>query len=416
LDIATIFIKAGNGGDGLVSFKRAKFLPAGGPDGGDGGRGGNVFFEADPSMNTLISFRYAQKFKAGDGSKGGDSFKSGHSGEDIIIKVPPGTVVKDAETGKIIADVYVPNEKTLVLEGGDGGRGNAKFAGATRRSPNFSELGEATVERKIILELKLIADVGLIGFPNVGKSTILSVISAARPKVANYPFTTLEPNLGVVRAGESSFVVADIPGLVEGASEGAGLGLDFLRHIERVRLLLHIIDISGSEGRDPLEDYKIIRSELKKYGKRLTGLPEIIIANKCDLLTDKSVIKALRDKTKKRVVEVSAATTEGIKNLINITAEKLQKLPPLAPLEFEPFEYQKIDKNEVIISKEGSDIYRISGGMALSLARKVVLNDPDSFRWFERTLRENGVIDKLKEKGMKEGDVIRILDKEFKYF
>lgn len=415
LDVATIYCKAGNGGNGLVSFLHTKFMPKGGPDGGDGGKGGNVYFEADRSVNTLISFRYTQRFKAGDGGKGEQSNMSGRSGEDIIIKVPCGTVIKDAETGTVIADVYREGDKVLILRGGQGGRGNAKFAGAQRRAPSFSELGETVKERKIILELKTIADVALVGFPNVGKSTILSVISAARPKIADYHFTTLVPNLGVVDVrGEKSFVVADIPGLIEGAAEGAGLGHDFLRHIERVRLIVHVVDISGSEGRNPVEDYRIIRHELKKYSKKLASLPEIIVANKCDLLTERAQLSEFRKKVRKGVLEISAATTEGIERLKDIMAEKLSTLPPAAPLEVEPFSYDNGDKREFSVEKRNGKFY-VFGAMLEEFARKVVLSDPDSFRWFQKVMRDKGVIDKLIESGVKDGDTVAILDIEFEY-
>lgn len=414
LDKATIICKAGNGGDGAVSFHREKYIPKGGPDGGDGGNGGSVYIQADESQNTLINYSYTRKFFADNGEKGDKKNMYGKSGKDITLKVPRGTVVKDAETGAIMADVYNMGESILILKGGQGGRGNAKFATPTRRSPSFSELGETTQERKLVLELKTIADVGLIGYPNVGKSTLLSVISAARPKIANYHFTTLSPNLGVVQHHYQSFVVADIPGLIEGAADGVGLGHEFLRHIERVRLLVHIVDASGSEGRVPAEDYSAIRKELRRYSKKLAALPEIIVANKCDLISDRQLLQGLRKRCRKQVLEVSAATTMGADKLVAIIADKLKDLPPAQPIEFEPFFYQAIDPNEFEIFKENQD-YRVKGGMIESLARKVVLNDTDSFRWFQKVIRDKGIIEALKANGMKDGDTVHILDIEFEY-
>ncbi|MFA6866532.1 MAG: GTPase ObgE, partial [Clostridia bacterium] len=289
LDVATIYCKAGNGGKGVVAFHREKYINQGGPDGGDGGDGGNVYFVANDSLNTLIDFRYAQHYRAEDGSSGEGANRTGKGGKDLIIKVPRGTLIRDAETNGIIADIFNVDEKVLIFSGGRGGRGNARFSTSTRKAPAFAENGEEAIERKLILELKTIADVGLVGFPNVGKSTLLSIISSARPKIANYHFTTLRPNLGVVKHYDDSFVVADIPGLIEGASEGLGLGHQFLRHIERVRLIVHIVDISGSEMRDPINDYIKIREELKNYSNILYNLPEIVVANKCDLVEDEGI-------------------------------------------------------------------------------------------------------------------------------
>lgn len=414
LDKATIICKAGNGGDGAVSFHREKYVPKGGPDGGDGGNGGSVYIVADESQNTLIDYSYTRKFFADNGAKGDKKNMYGKSGKDITLKVPRGTVVKDAETDAIIADVYNVGERILILKGGQGGRGNAKFATPTRRSPSFSELGETTQERKLLLELKTIADVGLIGYPNVGKSTLLSVISAARPKIANYHFTTLSPNLGVVKHHFQSFVVADIPGLIEGAADGVGLGHEFLRHIERVRLLVHIVDASGSEGRVPADDYSSIRKELRRYSKKLAILPEVVVANKSDLITDRLLLQGLRKRCRKQVLEISAATTSGTDKLIATIADKLKDLPPAQPIEFEPFFYQTTDPTEFEIIKENQD-YRVKGGMIENLARKVVLNDTDSFRWFQKVIRDKGIIEALKANGMKDGDTVHILDIEFEY-
>ncbi len=301
LDVATIFCKSGNGGKGCVSFHREKYVASGGPDGGDGGKGGDIYFMADPSKNTLIDFRYSQHFRAKNGEPGMGKNMFGKGGEDIIIKVPRGTLVKDAESGSIIMDIFNYDEKVLFLKGGRGGRGNARFCTPTRKTPAFAEDGRKTIERKVKLELVTIADVGLVGFPNVGKSTLLSVISRAKPKIANYHFTTLKPNLGVINRYDTNFVVADIPGLIEGAADGLGLGHEFLRHIERVRLIVHVLDISGSEDRTPLSDYKIIREELKKYSEKLYNLPEIVIGNKADLMLDDTNLIELEEYLGKKV-------------------------------------------------------------------------------------------------------------------
>lgn len=412
LDTATIYCKAGNGGNGAVAFHREKFIQAGGPDGGDGGTGGSIYFVADPSVNTLISFRYVQHFRAENGAKGGGKNMSGAGGADIIIKVPRGTVIKDAESGGILADVFNFGEMICLFKGGRGGKGNARFCTPTRRSPSFAEDGESTVERKLILELKTIADVGLVGFPNVGKSTLLSVISAARPKIANYHFTTLSPNLGVVKHYDESFVVADIPGLIEGAAEGLGLGHEFLRHIERVRLIVHILDISGSEERDPINDYKIIREELNHYSSILYDLPEIIVANKCDLLEDESIIAKFEEETGKKLVKISAVTTDGVKHLVDLMSSELAKLPPVTALEFQKFEYEVVDKTEFHINfSEG--VYFVTGPFVEEIAKKAYLDDIDSFNWFQRKMRERGVIEELRAKGAKDGDTICVLDIEF---
>ena len=415
LDVAVIYCKAGNGGDGVVAWHREKYVATGGPDGGDGGRGGSIYFQADRSINTLISFRYTQHFKAENGANGAGKNCSGKAGEDLIIKVPCGTIIRDAETNGIIADVFNDGEKILVFKGGRGGRGNARFATATHRSPGYSEHGERTETRKIKLELKTIADVGLVGFPNVGKSTLLSVISAARPKIANYHFTTLSPNLGMVDYYGDSFVVADIPGLIEGASEGVGLGHSFLRHVERVRLIVHLVDISGSEGRNPVEDYIAIRKELKNYSEDLSELKEIVVANKCDLLYgDETTIEELEKVCGSKVIQISAATTEGVNELKKAMSEVLKEIPPVAPLEFIPFEYEEKDRSNFEINYENG-IYFVTGGYVEELARRVVLSDYDSFRWFQRCLRDRGVIDALKEAGMQDGDTVSIMDIDFEY-
>ena len=412
LDTVTIYCKAGNGGNGTVSFHREKYVPKGGPDGGDGGKGGSIYFEADPSINTLINFRYNQHFRAGNGERGQGANKTGSKGEDIVIKVPRGTIVKDAESGGILADIFNCGEKVLIFKGGIGGRGNARFCTATRRAPSFAENGEITKERKLRLELKTIADVGLVGFPNVGKSTLLSVISSARPKIANYHFTTLSPNLGVVKNHDDDFVVADIPGLIEGAADGQGLGHEFLRHIERVRLIVHVVDISGSEDRDPVEDYRIIREELKNYSEKLYALPELIVANKCDLCDPTQKIAELEKVTGKKVYPISAATTANVQGLMDEVANTLRDLPPLAPIEFVPYEYENEDKNAYQINY-ADGVYYVTGGFVEGLARTVYLDDNESFSWFQKHMRERGIIDDLKKMGAKDGDTICVIDLEF---
>ncbi|MDR0750964.1 MAG: GTPase ObgE [Christensenellaceae bacterium] len=415
LDTAVIYCKAGNGGDGLVSFHREKYIQYGGPDGGDGGSGGDIIFVGDSSINTLSAFRYTQHFHANNGDKGSKKNMKGRTGSPVVIKVPRGTIIKDFETGGILADIFEEGKQITILKGGRGGAGNAKFATPTRRSPGFCELGEKTLERKIKLEIKTIADVGLVGFPNAGKSTILSAISAARPKIGDYPFTTLVPNLGVVDIDDYSYVVADIPGLIEGASDGAGLGHMFLRHIERVRLICHVIDINDNSERTPIKNYKIIRHELEKYSEKLAVLPEIIVINKIDLGVDQSIVDEISKETKSDLIQISAATMEGILELKRKIAKKLQQLPPIKEFDFVHFEYEKRDKSEFIITKEADASFRLSGGMIEEYARKVVLNNEESFRWFQHSLRERGVISKLKEEGLVDGSIVKILDIEFTY-
>lgn len=412
IDIATIYCKSGDGGNGYVGFHREKFVSRGGPDGGDGGKGGDVYFQADASMNTLLSFRYNQHFVAGNGEHGKGNKMTGKNGQDIVIKVPRGTIIKDAESGAIIADVFNNEEKALVLRGAKGGRGNARFATPTRRAPAFAENGFTTKKRKIVLELKTISDIGLIGYPNVGKSTLLSVISAARPKIANYPFTTLSPNLGVVKFYDDSFTVADIPGLIENASEGVGLGHSFLRHIERVRLIVHLVDISGSEGRNPVQDYQIIRKELKNYSKDLHALPEIVVVNKIDLVQNLDIIENFEKEVNKKVAAISAITKKGVDELVALMASELKKLPEIEPIKFVPFEYQEEDRYAYEI-EERDGVFYVTGGFVEELARKVYLDDTESFVYFQRKMRERGIIDELRNKGAKDGDTICVLDVEF---
>ncbi len=416
-DKVKITIKSGDGGDGMNSFKSYKGKPACGPDGGDGGNGGNIYIVADKNVNDLLSFRYVSKYVAGNGERGGTNKCFGRGGDDVIIKVPLGTVVKDFETGTVIADMFGDGEKKLIAEGGRGGKGNVRFTTSRRHAPNFAQKGEKTEPHVLQLELKVIADVGLIGFPNVGKSTLLSKISAAKPKIANYHFTTLSPNLGVVRYYDNSFVAADIPGLIEGAADGAGLGHDFLRHIERTRMLVHVIDASGTEGRDPIEDFKKINAELKEYSKTLASLPQIIALNKCDVYGAEENVKAFRKKYCRRykIFQITAVSGDGTKQLVEAIFNKLQQLPPVSRVESdESFTYRKSGDLGFEIYMDG-EVYVIVGALVDMLCRNVALNDPDSMAYFQKILREKGVISRLKEMGIRENDTISIGDVEFEY-
>ncbi len=416
-DKVKITIKSGDGGDGMNSFKSYKGKPACGPDGGDGGNGGNIYIIADKNVNDLLSFRYVSKYVAGNGERGGTNKCFGRGGDDVIIKVPLGTVVKDFETGTVIADMFGDGEKKLIAEGGRGGKGNVRFTTSRRHAPNFAQKGEKTEPHVLQLELKVIADVGLIGFPNVGKSTLLSKISAAKPKIANYHFTTLSPNLGVVRYYDNSFVAADIPGLIEGAADGAGLGHDFLRHIERTRMLVHVIDASGTDGRDPIEDFKKINAELKEYSKTLASLPQIIALNKCDFYGAEENVKAFRKKYCRRykIFPITAVSGEGTEQLVEAIFNKLQQLPPVSRVESdESFTYRKSGDLGFEIYMDG-EVYVIVGALVDMLCRNVALNDPDSMAYFQKILREKGVISRLKEMGIKENDTISIGDVEFEY-
>ncbi len=417
-DKVKILIKAGNGGDGMNSFKAFKGKPACGPDGGDGGKGGNIYFVGDKDMTDLFSFRFKSKFEAGDGEKGGTNRCFGKGGADVEIAVPLGTLVKDAETGRIVCDVFSDGEKILVARGGNGGKGNVRFTTARRHAPNFAQKGERTFPHYVILEMKVIADVGLIGFPNVGKSTLLSKISAAKPKIANYHFTTLSPNLGVVRYYDNAFVAADIPGLIEGASKGAGLGHDFLRHIERTRMLCHVVDISGCEGRDPIEDFKKINAELKDYSETLAALPQVIVCNKCDVFGAKENFSAFRKKfgRKYKIFPVTAVTGEGTEKLIEGIFSVLETLPPVQPVPVEEdFEYASEGDLSYEIVRDENGVYVVMGGLVDMLCRNVVLNNPDSMQYFQKVLRSRGVIQSLKDAGCGEGDTVSIGDVEFDF-
>ena len=414
-DYAKITASAGKGGNGAVSFRREKYIAAGGPDGGDGGKGGDIFFEVDPDANTLIEFRYKKKFKAENGNNGEGAHKYGKSGVDLYIKVPQGTIVKDAKTGEILADMSTKGQKTLVLRGGRGGKGNSHFATSTRQAPRFSQGGEPGEERELILELKLLADVGLIGYPSVGKSTILSVVTSATPKIAEYHFTTLEPNLGVVKSEYGdSFVIADIPGLIEGASEGTGLGIQFLRHIERTRLLLHVIDVASTEGRDPVEDFYVINKELEKYSKKLASKKQIIVANKIDAMQDEEQFKKLEKIAKEKnipIYKISAATGEGIKELMTEVSKVLKTLPKEELNdEITSHKVYKLEKEEPFTIEKEKDMYVIDGPAIRELMRKVNMEDSESRYYFQKNLDQLGVNQKLKEMGVKEGNTVKVYD------
>ena len=417
VDKARIIIKAGNGGDGCSSFHREKYVSHGGPDGGDGGRGGNVIFYADDNMSTLLDFRFSRHYKAQNGENGRGKMQFGKKGDDIVIKVPVGTRVRDVASGKIIADLNKPGREKLVLRGGRGGKGNAKFATPTKQAPRYAQNGQRTNEYEVELELMTIADVGLIGLPNVGKSTILSVITSAKPKIANYHFTTLTPNLGVVKRYDSSFVVADIPGIIEGAAEGAGLGHDFLRHIERTRLLVHVLDISGSEGRDPIEDYRQIRKELEQYSEKLIELPELIAANKMDITGAEDYLEFLKEEladSNAEIFPVSAATAKGFEPLLDRVLELLKVLPSTREFEEDQIvEAPQYDWN-FEIERDG-DVFVVTGGIVDYILDTTNADDEESMRRFQKLLESEGIINALREKGATEESVIRLGEWEFDF-
>lgn len=416
VDHVRITAKAGNGGNGCVSFHREKYVLNGGPDGGDGGNGGSVIFHADPNMHTLLDFRFKSKYTAENGADGSAARCTGKRGGDLVIHVPVGTLVKDQSSGAVLADMFEPGKERVLLKGGKGGWGNAHFATPTRQAPNFAKPGVKTEVFSLLLELKTIADVGLIGYPNVGKSTILSVVTAAKPKIGNYHFTTLTPNLGIVKVYDQDFVMADIPGLVEGASEGVGLGLAFLRHVERTRLLLHVIDIAGSEGRNPIDDYDQINEELNKYGN-LSEKPQIIVCNKADLTDASENVERLKAHIQGKDIPlfvVSAATHQGFDPLMAKTAEMLRGLPPILPFQEEEMVIPLTDLASFSIERE-DDAYVVEGPAMERLIASVNFDDEDSINWFHRTLRRTGVIDALRKAGAGEGDVVRIDDMEFDF-
>ena len=419
-DYTKIIIKSGDGGNGAATFRREKYVAAGGPDGGDGGKGGDIYFTVDKDKNTLIDFRYNKRYKAGNGQNGSGNHCNGKYGEDLYIKVPIGTVIKDAETNKVIADLSKPGQTELILQGGRGGRGNSHFATPTRQAPRFSEDGDKGEEKEVILELKLLADVGLLGYPNVGKSTFLSKVTEARPKIANYHFTTLEPNLGVVKTKSGDgFVIADIPGIIEGASEGVGLGLQFLRHIERTRLLLHFIDVSGQEGRNAVEDFNTINVELKKYSEKLSTRKQIIVATKIDAMQDDTNLKELEKLAKKEKLElykISAVTGEGVQELIDHVSKILKDLPKEDLFEYEEkIVYTLKDKEQEWTARKEGDIFIVEGRAVDRLMGRINIEDNESMYYFHKCLKNMGIDDKLKELGICDGDTVLISDWELEW-
>ncbi len=417
VDRVTITAKAGNGGNGCVSFHREKFVMNGGPDGGDGGNGGNIVLYADPNMHTLLDFRFHSKYAAESGGAGSANRCHGKRGEDLLIKVPVGTVFL-REDGTVAADMNEPEQKKVLLRGGIGGYGNQHFATPTRQAPNFAKPGIKTEIHTFRLELKTIADVGLVGFPNVGKSTILATLTAAKPKIANYHFTTLTPNLGIAKWRETDFVLADIPGLVEGASEGVGLGHDFLRHVERTRLLLHVVDAAGSEGRDPVEDFHIIQNELEQYGEPM-GRPQLVVLNKCDLMPEKDKQQELVEKFRELGYEafpVSAATGQGLDRLLDRVVQLLPELPPPRVfMEEEEEEEPSITDMSFTVTQQKGGVFVVEGPAIQRLIDSVNFEDEESMNWFHRQLRDRGIIDELRKKGAKEGSPVQLGDMEFDF-
>ena len=423
IDRARIQVKAGDGGDGMSSFRREKFVPKGGPSGGDGGRGGDVVFIVDNNVNTLLDFRYKRKFVAKNGDNGQTKNCYGQKAEPLYIKVPPGTIIKDEETGLVMADLKNDGDEFIAAKGGYGGKGNTHFKTSVRQAPGFAKAGKDGEEKNIILELRLIADVGLIGFPNVGKSTFLSIISKAKPKIANYHFTTLTPNLGVTKLKNGdSFVVADIPGIIEGANEGIGLGHDFLRHIERTKVLVHIVDISGIEGRDPLDDFEKINTELKKYNEKLSSRPQIVVANKMDILDDIDIYNNFKSELENRgykVYSMSAATLSGVDEILNTISQMLKDAEEVDLFDEEDIydETKVISQNidEIKVYKE-NDIFIVEGNRLEKLLYSVDFEDMESIRYFQSIMEKTGVFDKLRSIGVQDGDTVRIYDLEFEYY
>ncbi len=416
LDFVKIKIKAGDGGNGAVSFRREKYVAKGGPDGGDGGKGGDIIFVGKKGLSTLYDFKLKRHFFAPKGGSGGPKKCTGRNAEDLVIKVPIGTVVRDAKTNGVICDVFTDDEPFTVLTGGRGGKGNAHFRTAKRKTPNFSQLGEKVEQFEVFLELKTIADVGLVGFPNVGKSTLLSVLTSAKPKIANYHFTTLSPNLGIVSAYEDSFCIADIPGLIDGASTGTGLGHQFLRHIERVRLIVHLVDISGSEGRDAVDDFECINRELELYSDILSKKPQIVCASKIDLLTEESAISNFEKKIGKKVYAVSSITHQGIEELLAVITSTLKELPQTPRFDVEDtvsIDVKPDHRFEVIPLENNTFV--VEGGLVDYLVQTVSLDSLDSLAFFQKIIKERGVITALKRAGMVEGDTVIIGDVEFIY-
>lgn len=422
IDKARIFVKSGNGGNGAVSFRREKYVPAGGPDGGDGGNGASVIFEVDLGLRTLMDFKYQRKYVAEHGEDGSKKRKAGRNGEDLILKVPPGTIIRDEATGLVIADLKEEGDRAVVAKGGRGGKGNQHFANAVRQAPAFARSGSDGVEKWVVLELKMIADVGLLGFPNVGKSTFLSVVTKAKPKIANYHFTTLTPNLGVVQTkfGES-FVLADIPGLIEGAAEGVGLGHDFLRHVERTKVLIHIVDISGLEGRDALDDFDKINGELKLYNEKLATRPQVVVANKMDILEDESIFDEFKNELEGRgykVFKMSAATRQGVDDVIAYVSELLREAEEIELVSEEEMFRPELDE----VQDEGLQIdiedgvYVVTGKSLRRIMYSVNFDDMESLQYFQKAMESQGVFDRLREMGIEDGDTVRVYEIEFEFY
>lgn len=416
VDHAKIVIKAGNGGDGHASFHREKYVAQGGPDGGDGGRGGDLVFYADPHMSTLLDFKFQRFYRAENGAPGQAALSSGKNGKPLVIHVPIGTIVRDIQSGAILADLSEGEKERVILHGGRGGKGNAKFATSTRQAPRFAQPGQKTLEYEVELELKSIADVGLVGLPSVGKSTILSVLTAAKPKIAAYHFTTLSPNLGVASRHNRSFVLADIPGLIEGAAEGAGLGHDFLRHIERTRMLVHVVDISGSELRDPIEDYEKINDELKKFSPLLAEIPQLVAANKTDLPeAEENLAKFRKAYPDVEVFPVSAATTQGFEALLDRVVQVLDTLPPVLRYEETDLVEGSAYEPGFHITRGDDGVFEVTGGDVEKLLDTTDPDDEISMRRFQQMLVKNGIIAALREMGAKDGDGIRLGEWEFDF-
>ena len=422
VDKAQIFIKSGKGGDGSVSFRREPYVPQGGPDGGNGGRGGSVVFLADRNLRTLMDFRYKKKYVAESGENGRGKQQYGKDAEDLVIKVPVGTVIKDVSTGNIMADLKEDGQRFVAAKGGKGGKGNVWFKNSVRQAPNFAESGGFSVERNVELELKLIADVGLVGYPNVGKSTLLSVSTSANPKIADYHFTTITPNLGVVNLYDQSFVMADIPGLIEGASEGAGLGLDFLKHIERTRILIHVVDVSGSEGRDPIEDFEKINAELKNYSEKLSKKPMLVAANKIDMAED-DVLEAFTDYVTSKGFEVfpiSAPIHEGVDKLLSRALTMLNELPEEEeePVVFyvAPDPEDEPDFRDINIEVDEDGVFVLTGKQLRKIFDSTNFNDTGSLRYLYKYIDSKGVFEELTERGLEDGDTVKVFDYEFEYY
>ena len=423
IDKARIFVKAGNGGNGAVSFRREKYVPAGGPDGGDGGRGANIIMVADTGLRTLMDFKYKKKYSAQHGEDGSKKKRAGKNGEDLIFSVPEGTVIRDEKTGLIIADLKKAGDQAVVARGGYGGKGNQHFANAVRQAPAFAKSGTDGQERWITLELKMIADVGLLGFPNVGKSTFLSVVTSAKPKIANYHFTTLTPNLGVVqtRHGES-FVIADIPGIIEGAADGVGLGHDFLRHVERTKVLVHIVDISGIEGRDPIDDFEKINEELRLYNERLSTRPQLVVANKSDLLFDESIYENFKKTMEEKGYEVfkmSAATRDGVDQVIDRVSQLLNEVEEVELVSQEEMYRPELDVDDeagLKIEVDEDGIYVVTGKELRRIMYSVNFDDMESLQFFQAQMEAKGVFDMLREAGIEDGDTVKIYELEFEFY